>query len=184
MCSQILNHYIGEVNGVICMKTSAGRAASKSKFSPAEDRHLKDVIESFGCEDWGQVASYMPDRNSRQCRERWNNYVNPAIMKMPWIPHEENLLDQKFAEFGPKWKEIAKFFPNRSKNYVKNHWMTKQRRIRKMTEKREGLAQKRRIQKDEPAPRVVDDKNIMESFFPDSEYDPELWAAVAAEFLI
>jgi hypothetical protein len=107
------------------------KSLSKNKFTPEEDAHLKDIIQNCGCRDWNEVASYFPGRNPRQCRERWNNYVNPRVMKVPWTPMEDCLLKQKYAELGPKWHIIAKFFPNRSKNYVKNRWLTMQRHQRK-----------------------------------------------------
>jgi hypothetical protein len=106
----------------------------KNKFTPEEDMRLKEIIRNGACEDWAAVASHFPDRNPRQCRERWNNYVNPAVMKLPWTPMEDFLLEQKYAELGPKWQIIAKFFPTRSKNYVKNRWLTIQRRLRKGAE--------------------------------------------------
>jgi hypothetical protein len=109
----------------------------KNKFSREDDVYLKEIVECFGCKDWGEVASYFPGRNARQCRERWTNYINPTIMKMPWTASEDILLERKHAELGAKWHVIAKFFPNRSKNYVKNRWLTKQRRLRKQRRSRE-----------------------------------------------
>jgi hypothetical protein len=114
--------------------SSPNKGLPKNKFSPDEDAYLKRVVEDFGCQDWSEVASYFPGRNPRQCRERWNNYVNPRFMKLPWTPMDDALLDQKYAEFGPKWHVLVQFFPNRSKNYVKNRWLTKQRHIRKHDE--------------------------------------------------
>ena len=101
----------------------------KNKFTPAEDALLLEVVDRFGCKDWSEVASHLQGRNARQCRERWNNYVNPAIAKLPWTPAEDRLLEQKFREFGTKWHSIAAFFPNRSKNSIKNHWMAHQKKM-------------------------------------------------------
>lgn len=101
----------------------------KNKFTPAEDQLLLEVVDRLGCKDWSEVASHLQGRNARQCRERWNNYVNPAIAKLPWTPAEDRLLEQKFREFGTKWHSIASFFPNRSKNSIKNHWMTHQKKM-------------------------------------------------------
>jgi hypothetical protein len=120
---------------------SHNKGLPKNKFTPEEDIYLKEVIEHCGCKDWTEVAAYFPGRNPRQCRERWNNYVKPTIMKLPWSPFEDRLLEQKYADLGPKWHLIAKFFPNRSRNYVKNRWLTKQRHLHKHNQIHETISE-------------------------------------------
>jgi hypothetical protein len=99
----------------------------KAKFTPEEDARLREVVERCGTSDWSVVAREMFDRKPRQCRERWNNYVNPVIVSSAWSLAEDQLLETKFNEIGARWKEIAQFFPTRSKNQVKYRWMTKQK---------------------------------------------------------
>ncbi|KAH0788933.1 Myb-like DNA-binding domain containing protein [Histomonas meleagridis] len=65
----------------------------------------------------------MGTRNPRQCRERWNNYVNPDLRKDPWTPEEDKILEEKYAEIGPKWNKLARFLSNRSDNSIRNRWM-------------------------------------------------------------
>jgi hypothetical protein len=101
----------------------------RCKFSPAEDLKLRQVVEQVGAGDWASVASHMAPRNARQCRERWTNYLNPSLVNAPWTASEESLLEEKFAEFGTKWQVIAVFFPSRSKNDIKNHWISNQRNL-------------------------------------------------------
>jgi hypothetical protein len=67
----------------------------------------------------------MHPRIPRQCRERWTQYLNPSVQNPPWTPEEDILLAKKFNEFGPRWKAITACFTNRSRNSIKNHWMTK-----------------------------------------------------------
>jgi hypothetical protein len=101
----------------------------RCKFSPAEDLKLREVVEQLGSADWASVATHMAPRNARQCRERWTNYLNPSLVNAPWTASEESLLEEKFAEFGTKWQVIAVFFPSRSKNDIKNHWISNQRNL-------------------------------------------------------
>jgi hypothetical protein len=42
------------------------------------------------------------------------------------------LLEEKFAIFGTKWQAIASFFPARSRNDVKYHWLQKQRQLARL----------------------------------------------------
>jgi hypothetical protein len=87
-----------------------------------------DIVNRIGSNDWPAVATQMCGRNARQCRERWTNYINPVIVNAPWTKEEEKLLEEKFEEYGTRWQAIAIFFPTRSKNHIKNHWSSHQKR--------------------------------------------------------
>lgn len=92
-------------------------------FSPDEDTLLKALIEKYGFQ-WNAIADHMPSRNSRQCRDRWNNYLRPKINQSPWTEAEDKLLYQKYGEYGPKWYLLSEFFNNRTLNNIKNRWNT------------------------------------------------------------
>jgi hypothetical protein len=103
----------------------------RSKFTPREDSLLREIISLGRCRDWSEVARDLPGRNARQCRERWNNYVNPNLTSMPWTSEEEALLIRKHSELGSQWQVMVRWFPNRSKNQIKNHWLALERRIQR-----------------------------------------------------
>jgi hypothetical protein len=106
-----------------------GPGRYKCKFTSVEDAHLIDVVARCGTSDWSLVATFMYHRTARQCRERWNNYVNPALENVPWTHEEDELLDEKYNEYGTKWQAITVFFPTRSRNDIKCHWFQRQRRL-------------------------------------------------------
>lgn len=98
------------------------RKIKKIKFTPEEDEKLLMAVEKYGVKDWNKISSEMGTRNSRQCRERWQNYVNPLLRNDPYTVEEDILLETKFFEYGSKWNKIAKFFKNRSSNSLRNRW--------------------------------------------------------------
>lgn len=100
----------------------------KLKFTYEDDQRLAQYVAMIGEGDWNKIAKLMGDRNGRQCRERWNNYINPNLRTDAWTQDEIQLLMQKYEEFGPRWNRIAKAFNNRSTNNVKNKWLTMKRR--------------------------------------------------------
>ena len=112
-------------NGIIEVKNHKNLAPgifNKVKFTPEEDLKLIQIMTNNCCKNWKEVASMMQTRNPRQCRERWNNYLNPYIRNDPWNPQEDALLIKKYKEYGSKWRKISKFFVNRSDNALRNRY--------------------------------------------------------------
>lgn len=101
---------------------------AKIKFTPEEDRRLSSVVAEYGTKDWMKVACMLPGRNARQCRERYNSYLDPTLRNDPWTSEEDALLEQKHNELGAKWNKIAKFFVNRGNNALRNRAMILVRR--------------------------------------------------------
>jgi hypothetical protein len=66
----------------------------------------------------------MGNRTPKQCRERWNNQLNPKINKGPWTLEEDIMLVRKQRQLGNRWAEISRFLPGRTDTLVKNRWNT------------------------------------------------------------
>ena len=58
----------------------AKKTHPRAKFTKEEDEMLKNLVENFGDNNWQVISSKMPGRNSRQCRERWQNYLSPDVI--------------------------------------------------------------------------------------------------------
>ncbi|XP_022897794.1 transcription factor MYB3R-2-like, partial [Olea europaea var. sylvestris] len=56
----------------------------------------------------------------KQCRDRWNNHLNPEINKGAWTKEEDEVLISAHAVYGNKWAEMAKLLPGRLENSIKN----------------------------------------------------------------
>lgn len=102
---------------------SSQQKRKREKFLPEEDRQLRELVAIHGDSSWDIVAKNMPNRNQRQCRERWKHYLSSSKAKVPWTPEEDDLLYQKMNELGPKWTKIAKFFDGRTDIQIKTRWM-------------------------------------------------------------
>jgi hypothetical protein len=102
-----------------------------SKFTPDEDDALRKLVEEHGAHAWRVIGKLMPERNSRQCRERWLNYLDPNLNTDPWEEPEDALLLAKHEKHGPRWMFLCRFFPNRTDQMIKNRFQMLTRRIRK-----------------------------------------------------
>jgi hypothetical protein len=66
---------------------SPSRAVQRCRFIPEEDALLRQLVTSFGPNNWERIAQYFPDRNVRQCRDRWNHYLTPNTVPVPSQPN-------------------------------------------------------------------------------------------------
>lgn len=64
----------------------------------------------------------MPQRNARQCRHRYTNYLNENYKPSPWTENEDAIIISMYNEVGAKWVMIAKSLEGRTGNDVKNRW--------------------------------------------------------------
>jgi hypothetical protein len=102
---------------------------AKAKFETNEDSRLCEAVRLFGPRDWWRVASVVPNRTARQCRERWCNYLNPTLISHPWTEPEDRLLLEKVDAMGTRWNAIVSFFDGRSKNSLRNRYRSIQRHM-------------------------------------------------------
>jgi hypothetical protein len=106
---------------------------SRQQFDPDEDALLLRLVAAHGTVDWSSIAANVPGRTSRQCRERYQLFLNPDLDNGPWAPEEDFLLMHLFPRYGPDWAAIRCHFPKRSNNNIKNRWtvLRKQATIRR-----------------------------------------------------
>ena len=110
------------------MPPKQGKHKRRSAFTPEEDDRLRELVGKHGENNWFHIASKMPKRDTRQCRERWFNYLSPKVINGVWTQPEDDLLAEKVAIFGRKWKSIEPFFPGRTDINIKNRWNFLQKR--------------------------------------------------------
>lgn len=92
------------------------------KWTKDEDEKLLQLIKEFGDNDWRHLAKKFDGRNSRQCRERWNYYLNPDLIQGQWTHEEDDLIISLRNRLGPQWTKISKYFKHRTDAMIKNRY--------------------------------------------------------------
>jgi hypothetical protein len=101
---------------------SSKALSARHMFTLDEDNRLMALVSELGDRDWNQITEKMPNRTTRQCRERYRNYLSPSLSTLPWSESEDELLMLKVRQFGQKWAQLTQFFVGRSDVSLKNRW--------------------------------------------------------------
>ncbi|CAD8161912.1 unnamed protein product [Paramecium octaurelia] len=106
----------------------------QAPWTEEEDDALLLIIQEYQRlnkgNKWSQIATTLNKRtdtsihrNGKQCRERWNNHLNPSINRKPWQLFEDLELLKLAILNGKKWAQISKSLKlQRSENNVKNRF--------------------------------------------------------------
>jgi hypothetical protein len=104
-----------------------------------EDEALTSIINELTDNlQWCKVEKLLKtrygikNRTGKQCRERWNNNLDPNCRKREWTADEDMIIFNFQQKIGNNWSRISKFLIGRSDNTIKNHfYATIRRKLRR-----------------------------------------------------
>lgn len=85
-----------------------GEEKQSGPWSVQEDVLLMEAVSRKGSNGWSWVASHVPARGGKQVRERWTNYLDPALCQDTLLPAEREILVHFVHTHGRKWSDAAR----------------------------------------------------------------------------
>jgi hypothetical protein len=111
---------------------SINPSIKKGAWEPFEDQKLIEGMRQFG-KQWSRIASqFFSNRNAKQIRDRYTNYLDPVINKGKFSPEEDLQILDLYKRFGNKWSLIKQFVPGRSSDSIKNRFNSSIKRNKKL----------------------------------------------------
>lgn len=108
---------------------SSNVGSFRTRFTSEEDEKMRRLIDQLGLGNWTKVAESMQGRTARQCRERYNNYLNPSLRHGEWSKEEDELLFKLYGRYGANWNVISQRFQNRSRISIRNRYALVRNRV-------------------------------------------------------
>ncbi|CAK85418.1 unnamed protein product (macronuclear) [Paramecium tetraurelia] len=95
--------------------------SKRQSWTQKEDNLLLTLVELHN-KNWVQIAKKIPNRTSKQVRERFINNLNPEINQEPFTDAEDKMIIDGFKSFGSQWCKISKLLQGRPENVIKNRF--------------------------------------------------------------
>lgn len=73
----------------------------------SEDEILKAAVMKYGKQQWARVASLLNRKSAKQCKARWNEWLDPSIKKIEWSREEDEKLLHLAKLMPAQWKTIG-----------------------------------------------------------------------------
>ncbi|AWU73872.1 hypothetical protein CAS74_001675 [Pichia kudriavzevii] len=90
-------------------------------WTNVEDEILKAAIAKYGLNQWSRVSSLLTRKNAKQCKLRWNEWLDPRIKKLDWSPDEDKQL-LNLAKLRPnQWTSIAMFLKRTANQCIERY---------------------------------------------------------------
>ncbi|KAL4241544.1 Myb-like DNA-binding [Abortiporus biennis] len=103
----------------------------RGPWSVEEDAKLRLAVDAYG-HTWTDVANFVPNRTSEQCRDRWQESINPLVSRAKWVESEDQALLSAVQTVGEgKWKEVSQILGSgRTDSMCRNRYqhLTKKKR--------------------------------------------------------
>ena len=73
----------------------------------SEDEILKAAVMKYGKQQWARVASLLNRKSAKQCKARWNEWLDTSVRKVEWSRAEDEKLLHLAKLMPAQWRTIG-----------------------------------------------------------------------------
>jgi len=73
----------------------------------SEDEILKAAVMKYGKQQWARVASLLNRKSAKQCKARWNEWLDPSVRKVEWSRAEDEKLLHLAKLMPAQWRTVG-----------------------------------------------------------------------------
>jgi pre-mRNA-splicing factor CDC5/CEF1 len=73
----------------------------------SEDEILKAAVMKYGKQQWARVASLLNRKSAKQCKARWNEWLDPSVCKVEWSRTKDEKLLHLTKLMPVQWRTIG-----------------------------------------------------------------------------
>ncbi|KAJ1289461.1 hypothetical protein BS78_02G166000 [Paspalum vaginatum] len=110
---------------VVCFLRRRGRPTTRRPWTGDEDAQLERLVATehgFRDCDWGRVASHLPGRSPRQCRDRWCHYLARHIYHRPFTVSDDDELAHLYVRHVGRWRDMSRDVYGRTSSVLRHRW--------------------------------------------------------------
>lgn len=112
---------LNEINLLINDPSFIPRSYSRVQWTNEENDKIIKHVNKYGPKKWKEIAAEIKTKTAQQCRDHYNDVLNPRIKNVIWTKEEEKILLLKYEQLGPRWSKIKAFLPGRTAGNIKNY---------------------------------------------------------------
>jgi S-ribosylhomocysteine lyase LuxS involved in autoinducer biosynthesis len=102
--------------------SAAASRAPRQSWTLEEHTKLTEAVKKHG-KIWVAVATMVPGRTGKQCRNRWTQCLDSAGKTGgQWNGEENTKLTEAVKKHGKKWVAVAAMIPGRTDQQCRNRW--------------------------------------------------------------
>jgi hypothetical protein len=95
-------------------------------WTEEEDSLLVKIVSAMPVlRDWSVISRYFPNKSESQLRYRWDQALDPRLVKGSWTRDEDEMIIRYVDKYGMKaWAKVANVLPGRIGKQCRERWMS------------------------------------------------------------
>ena len=120
--TKIVNHFKNKtINSCKSRFRIVDQRYRKGHWSKKEDNILLSLVDSFG-KSWKFISCIMKNRNVKQIRSRYINFIFHGINREKFSVEEDEILLERYPLFEKNWVQYTNYLNSRSPRQVENRF--------------------------------------------------------------